>query len=58
MTTTYWRLSENDWEYYGSIYIRSENKPVVSYCEDNNAYKMEVDGVIIYFDEEIVEDYT
>lgn len=52
---TYWLLSENAWEYEGRIGIRSDDKPVVTPCEDGN-YRMDIDGVIIYFDEEIKED--
>lgn len=52
---TYWLLSENNWKYNGKICICSDNKPVVSPCEDGN-YRMEVDDTIIYFDEEIKED--
>lgn len=52
---TYWLLSENDWEYSGRISVYSEEKPTVTPSEDGN-YRMDVDGVTIYFDEEIKED--
>ena len=48
-------LSENGWEYTGRISVFSEEKPTVTPCEDGN-YRMDVDGVTIYFDEEIKED--
>lgn len=35
--------------------VFSEEKPTVTPCEDGN-YRMDVDGVTIYFDEEIKED--
>ena len=55
--TTYWKLSENGWEYEGRISIISENQPFVKEMEDGN-YMMKVDDVVIYFDEEIVQDRT
>lgn len=53
---TYWKLSENRWEYSGYISIISNNPPTVKPLEDGN-YMMNVDNVVIYFDEEIVQDY-
>jgi hypothetical protein len=52
---TYWLLSENGWEYSGHISITSCEQPTVKRMEDGT-YMMNVDGVIIYFDEEIVQD--
>ena len=54
---TYWKLSENAWEYEGRISIISENQPFVKEMEDGN-YMMKVDDIVIYFDEEIVQDGT
>jgi hypothetical protein len=54
---TYWKLSENGWEYEGRISIMSETLPTVKEMEDGN-YMMKVDDVVIYFDEEIVQDGT
>ena len=53
--TTYWRLSENGWEYEGRISIISENPPTVKEMKDGN-YMMKVEDIVIYFDEEIVQD--
>lgn len=50
---TYWKLSENDWEYVGDISITSNEEPRIRIMEDGT-YMMSVDGVVIYFDEEIV----
>lgn len=50
---TRWILSENDWEYYGAICVKSNTKPVVNMLDDS--YEMIVDGVRIIFDEEIVQ---
>ena len=55
--TTYWKLSENGWEYEGRISIISEATPIVKEMEDGN-YMMKVDDIVIYFDEEIVQDGT
>ena len=55
--TTYWKLSENGWEYEGRISIISETHPTVKEMEDGN-YMMKVDDIVIYFDEEIVQDGT
>ena len=49
---THWKLSENDWEYFGDIYITSKEKPTVKRV-DYGDYEMNVDGVTIEFDEEI-----
>jgi hypothetical protein len=53
---TYWKLSENAWEYSGYISITSNEQPTVKPME-NGEYIMSVDGVVIYFDEEIVQDH-
>ena len=50
---TYWKLSENGWEYTGYISITSNEEPTIKIMEDGT-YMMSVDGVVIYFDEEIV----
>ena len=49
---THWKLSENAWEYWGDIYITSKEMPTVKKT-DSLDYEMNVDGVIINFDEEI-----
>ena len=54
---TYWKLSENGWEYEGRISVISETTPIVKEMEDGN-YMMKVDDIVIYFDEEIVQDGT
>lgn len=50
---TYWKLSENGWEYVGHISITSNEEPTIEIMDDGT-YVMNVDGVVIYFDEEIV----
>ena len=48
---THWKLSENAWEYWGDIYITSKEMPTTT---EPNEHKLNVDGVIIEFDEEII----
>ena len=50
---TEFELSENGWEYTGYVTIESKSKPVISKKEEH--YIVSVDGIKIYFDEEIVE---
>lgn len=50
---TEFKLSENGWEYTGYVTIESKSKPVISKTEEH--YIVSVDGIQIYFDEEIVE---
>ena len=50
---TYWKLSENGWEYVGHISVVSYEEPTIKIMNDGT-YVMSVDGVDIYFDEEIV----
>ena len=52
---TYWKLSENGWEYIGYISVVSYEEPIIKIMNDGT-YVMSVDGVDIYFDEEIVLD--
>ena len=49
---TIWELSENYWEYTGLIAVESNEIPVVKMLSDGSC-EMQVDGVIITFDEEI-----
>ena len=49
---TVWELSENYWEYVGLVTVESNKMPVVKMLSDGSC-EMQVDGIIISFDEEI-----
>ena len=49
---TIWELSENNWEYGGLVTVESNKMPVVKMLSDGSC-EMQVDGIIISFDEEI-----
>lgn len=48
-------LSENGWEYTGYIEVEASEKPICVNTYDEHS--LEVNGVKIFFDEEIEEDY-
>ena len=46
-------LSENSWEYVGVIEVEASEKPICVNTDDEHS--LEVNGVKIFFDEEIEE---
>lgn len=53
MASYFYELSENGWEYTGNIKVEADEKPIC--INTYEEHSLSVNGVKIFFDEEIIE---